>query len=276
MGIASLVLGIIGFLISLTIFADLCIILSVLALVLGIISIVKKKNKGLSIAGVVLGVLGLIICFSTESPTSTNGTGITNDSGNGTQVVDVTIDKVKMEKIGITKAGDVVVKVINNNKGSVCLSTITANFKDSNGNFAKSIDADESFVVVPAESYTYVHIWGYDENLSQYADVSFGAELSNISEDFAVNGIELKSNNTGSQIAVTAKNTTGKTIESCKVLVLYYKGDKIVGVETGYSDSTTPNGSESYINVDYPLDDDYDKISFDKYEVYYINASFDY
>ena len=45
MGIASLILGIIGMLISLTIFKDLSLILCILALVLGIISIVKKKSK---------------------------------------------------------------------------------------------------------------------------------------------------------------------------------------------------------------------------------------
>lgn len=276
MGIAALILGIISLLVSLTIFLDLSLILGVLAIVLGIISVVKKKSKELAIAGIVLGALGLIICFSTDTPSDTSGTGITNDSGNGTQTVKVTTDKVKMEKVGLTKAGDYVIKVTNNNEGSVCLSSITANFKDSNGNFAKSLEADNSFVVIPAKSYTYVYIWGYDENLSQYADVTFATELANISEDFAASGIELKSNNTGSQIAVTAKNTTGKTIESCTVVVLYYQGDTIVGVESGYSDGSTPDGSEAYINVEYPTDSDYDDVSFDKYEVYYINASYEY
>ena len=45
MGIASLILGIIGFLVSLTLFKDLSLIVSVIGLVLGIIAIIKKKNK---------------------------------------------------------------------------------------------------------------------------------------------------------------------------------------------------------------------------------------
>ena len=66
-----------------------------------------------------------------------------------------------------------------------------------------------------------------------------------------------------------------KAIDSSNVVVIYYKGNEVVGAETGYDDSTVSNGSESYINVDYPEDSNYDSVSFDKFEVYYINASFE-
>lgn len=273
MSIASLVLGIIGLLISLTIFKDLSLILNILGVVLGIIAIVKRKNKGIAIAGVILSALGLILCFSIDSNTTTSGTGITNDSGKGTKSVSVTTDKVEVEKVGLTKAGDLVVKVTNNNNGSVCLSSITANFKDSAGNFALKKEANNSFVVIPAKSYTLVYFWGFDEDYSQYADVSFKTELSNISEEFIVNGIELSSNNTGSQIAVTLKNNSGSSINSASVVVIYYNGNEVVGAESGYDSSSVANGSEAFINVNYPSDSNYDKVSFDKYEVYYINAS---
>lgn len=275
MGIASLVLGIIGMLVSLTIFKDLSLILCVLGIVLGIISIVKKKNKGMSIAGIILSLLGLILCFAVDSSTDTSGTGITNDSGNGTKTVEVSTDKVKVEKLGITKAGDLVVKVTNNNKGSVCLSSITANFKDSAGKFVLKKEAESSFVVIPAKSSIMVYFWGYDEDYSQYADVSFKTQLANISDDFVAKGIKISSNNTGSQIAVTLKNNSGKSISSANVVVIYYSGNEIVGAKTGYDDSTVSDGSEAYINVDYPEDSDYNDVSFDKFEVYYINASID-
>lgn len=275
LGIASLILGIIGLLISLTIFKDLSLILTILGIVLGIIAIIKKKNKGMAIAGVILSVLGLILCFSVDSNNSSIDTGITNNSGSGTSIVPVTTEKVKVEKVGLTKAGDLVVKVTNNNKGSVCLSSIIANFKDSSGNFALKKEAENSFVVIPAESYTLVYFWGFKENYSQYPKVSFKTELASISEYFATTGIKLSSNNTGSQIAVTLRNNSGKTIGSSNVVVIYYNGNKVVGAETGYDNSTTSNGSEAYINVAYPKDSNYDNVSFDKFEVYYINASFE-
>lgn len=277
MGIASLVLGIIGFLVSFTLFQDLSLILSVLAVVLGIIAIVKKQSKGMAIAGVVLAVLGIIICFSTNSSSEeSTGTGITNDKGKGSKVVSVSADKVKVEKLGLTKAGDLVVKVTNNNKGSVCLSSVTANFKDANGKFALKKESENTFIVIPGEESMLTYFWGYDENYSQYPEVEFNTELANISNDFASSGIELKSNNTGSQIAVTLKNDSGKTIKSSNVVVIYYQGNEIVGAQSGFDDSTVKNGNEAFINVDYPEDNDYNQVPFDKFEVYYVNASFNF
>lgn len=275
MGIAALVLGIIGVLVSLTIFQDLSIILTILGLVLGIIAITRKNNRKLAVAGVVLSALGLVICFSSESTTTTSGTAITNDTGNGTKKVSVTADKILVEEAGYTKAGDFVVKVTNNNQGSVCISTIKANFKDSNGNFVLSKESNDSFIVIPAETSIYTYFWGYEEDYSQYPAVSYNVELANIADSFAASGIEISSNNTGSQIAVTLKNQTGNEISGAQVNVIYYLGNEIVGAEEGYSDTKTQDQEEMYINVDYPQDKNYNDVSFDRYEVYYINASYE-
>lgn len=84
MGIASLVLGIIAFLIAFSIFKDLSLILAVLGIVLGIISLVKKKNKGMSITGVIIAIIALVILFSVDTGTVTTSNN-TNNSNN-TQV----------------------------------------------------------------------------------------------------------------------------------------------------------------------------------------------
>ena len=63
MGVASLILGIISFLVSFSFFKDFSLICGVIAIVLGIIAIVKKKGKGMAIAGVILSVLGCIILY---------------------------------------------------------------------------------------------------------------------------------------------------------------------------------------------------------------------
>ena len=88
-GVASLILGIISFLVSFSIFKDFSLICGVIAIVLGIISIVKKKGKGMAIAGVILSVLGCIILFSGSSSDNT-GTVTSNsgsNKGNDTQSV---------------------------------------------------------------------------------------------------------------------------------------------------------------------------------------------
>lgn len=80
MGIASLILGVLAFLISFSIFKDVSLILAVLGIVLGIIALVKKKSKGMSVAGIVLAIISFVILFSggdTKTITTTS-----NNSGN--------------------------------------------------------------------------------------------------------------------------------------------------------------------------------------------------
>ena len=273
MGIASLILGILSLLISFTWFADLSLILGVLALVLGIIAIVKKNGKGMGIAAVILSVLAIIILFSADTDDTTTGTGINVDTGSGMQSVEVSTEKISFEKVGITKYGDFVIKVTNNNDGAVCLSTISTIFKDKDGVFVEKEEATSSFVCIPSKSSVIVYNSGYDKAYSKYENFEFSCELANIAEDFIYSGIHITSKNTGKQIAVTLANNSGQQISSCEVMAVYYKDNKVVGIEEGYSSDTTNTGSNCYINVDYAVDKNYNNVSFDKYEVYYINAS---
>lgn len=277
MGIASMILGIISFFVAFTWFKDFAIIMAVVGLVLGIISLVKKKSKGMAIAGIVLTALAVIIAFASGNGSGgNNGTGVTSDGGTNSKKVSVSVDNVVMEKVAITKAGDFVIKVTNNNEGSVCLSEINTVFKDADGNFALKQHADTSFVVIPANSSTYVYDWGFEKNYAQYPNYEFSCELAYTSDSFVVNGIDITSNNTGSQIAVTLANNSGVTIDNAQVVVVYYEGDEIIGIEHGSSNDITTAGSNSYINVGYPEDSNYREVPFDRYEVYYINASKSY
>lgn len=85
MSIAALILSILGFLISLSIFKDLSLILCVLAIVLGIIALVKKKGKAICIISIVLAVFGLIFVFSENSEITVSSNN-SNTSNNNTSV----------------------------------------------------------------------------------------------------------------------------------------------------------------------------------------------
>lgn len=183
-----------------------------------------------------------------------------------------TIDNIVMEQVGITKAGDLVIKVTNNNEVPVCIEGVEADFKDADGNFAYKEDSMNWYIGIPANSYTMTYLWGYDENFSQYPEVSFKAELTNIADNFVYSDVEITSNDTGSQIAVTCKNNSESTLDRVSVNVVYYLGDEIVGVESGSDSSTLTVGSEAYINVDYPRDSDYNDVAFDGFEVYLLQA----
>ena len=82
MSISALVLSILGFLISLSIFKDLSLILCVLAIVLGIIALVKKKGKAICIISIVLAVFGLIFVFSEDNGTTVSSNNTNNTSSN--------------------------------------------------------------------------------------------------------------------------------------------------------------------------------------------------
>lgn len=82
MGTSSLILGVIAFLVSFSIFKDLSLILAVLGTVLGIIALAKKKSKGTSIAGIILAIISLIVLFTNGSNTTTI---TTSSNGNNMQ-----------------------------------------------------------------------------------------------------------------------------------------------------------------------------------------------
>lgn len=185
------------------------------------------------------------------------------------------VENILIEKAGITNSGDFVVKVTNNNSKAVCLSGITVNFMDQDGTFQLSEHSYQSFICIPAGGTTYVYLWNYDKDYNKYPEYEFKTEFANIADNFVYNGIDIQSTNTGEQIAVTLTNNSMRTIEYPKVVVVYYKNGTIVGVEEGTSNVSSgkiSNGAKAYLNVDYAKDSNYNNVSFDKYEVYYISA----
>ncbi|WP_300855292.1 DUF4190 domain-containing protein [uncultured Clostridium sp.] len=82
MSIAALILSILGFLISLSIFKDLSLILCVLAIVLGIIALAKKKGKIICIISIVLAIFGLIFVFSENNGTTVSSNNTSNNNSN--------------------------------------------------------------------------------------------------------------------------------------------------------------------------------------------------
>lgn len=115
MGTSSLILGIVAFLVSLSIFKDLALILAILSAVLGIISLCKKKNKGLSIAGIILAIVSLIVLFSTGNTTEVSKTtsnnadkslGIQNCKIGDTITVKNGADDYTLQITGVTESTD--------------------------------------------------------------------------------------------------------------------------------------------------------------------------
>lgn len=152
MGVSSLILGILSFLISLTWFTDLSLILGVLALVLGIIAIVKKKGKGTGIAGVVLAGLALIMLFSSDTP-ETNTT-LTSDTNSGTSTqTSQTNTKTEYGVGEVYQDSSLAIKFVSKND----------NFK----NYSKYADVKSGYKVIQA-SFEFENLSSEDEYVSNY------------------------------------------------------------------------------------------------------------
>ena len=185
-------------------------------------------------------------------------------------------ENIEVEALGIAENGDFVIKVTNNNDEAVNIESVETIFKDEDGTFIKKVETYDMFFCVDANSEVIVYNWGYDEDFSQYAEYEFEVSLSNIGDSFLYNNFEILSTDTGDQISIQVTNNNSESIESMEVNVAYYLNGTIVGIESGYSDSTVAEGENAYINVDYPVDSDYDEVEFDEYEVYLISANTEY
>jgi hypothetical protein len=77
MAVASLILSILGFMTSLTIFKDLSLMLSIIAIVLGIIALMKTNSRAMCIIAIILSILGIYMLFSDN-----NGTEVSSNDEN--------------------------------------------------------------------------------------------------------------------------------------------------------------------------------------------------
>lgn len=295
MGIASLVLGIVSLVLGFVPFVWLiAIIPAIVGLILGIISLAKKKQKGQSIAGIVISAITIVLLIFTfvnlfktigdlgkafsDSFSTSEEDIFNNDFLSEEDDSQKLKENVTVEGLGITANGDFVFKITNNNNKPVYIDSVNVVFKDANGNFALKEDGFVSYFAVPANTEVVNYVWGYGQDFSQYTNYSFEVQMSEYrsEDDILCDNFEVTSNNTGDQIAVEVKNNNNESVRSMNIVVAYYQGDKIVGVETGDAYEETAAGGTAYANVDYPVDSRYQDVSFDRYEVYFLGADKDF
>ena len=239
MGIASMVLGIVSLAVGFMPFIwSYSILTAIIGIVLGIISLVKKQEKGKSIAGIVLGCIVVILVILTymniereiENISSTTSTNIETGKQQTTSNTKLK-EQIKIETLGIAINGDFVFKVNNNNNQTVFLDTVNVVFKDENGNFMEKVESDSKFFGIGANTELVLSASGYEKDYSKYPNYEYEFELSSeyMSKNCIVDNFELLANNTGKQISVQVKNNNDIEVEDIHILVAYYKNGQIVG-----------------------------------------------
>ena len=295
MGIASLVLGITSLALGFAPFIwIIAIIPAIVGLILGIISLVKKKQKGQSIAGIIISTITIVLVIFTivnlfkevgdlgkaftdsffsseEDLLNNNFLGETEDD------TDKLKENITVEKVGITTKGDFALKIKNNNNKTVYIDSVDVIFKDADGNFVVKEDGFVTYFAIPANTEVINYVWSIGDDFAQYPNYEFEVTMSEylLEAGMLSDNFEIKSNNTGDQIAIEVKNNNNEAARTMNIVVAYYQGDNIVGIENGGVYQKTAAGGTAYINVDYPVDSDYNEIPFDKYEVYFLGANKD-
>jgi len=255
-----------------------------------------EKEKKLKIAVIVLSIIAilefLIIIGGNNTTVETNGdTNVEYVEPNSNENVSTNTSKstnkkltddeikanIQVEYAGISANGDFVLKVTNNNDKTVIIDGIDTIFKDEKNVFAEKAQIQDRYFGIQAHKTIYVYDWGFEKDFSKYPNYEFSVNLANSSyilESTTVDNFEITANNSGEQIAVEIKNNNDFSVEDVRINTVYYKDDKIIGIQSGTDimSNATPSQGTTYINVEYPEDSNYSEVSFDNYEVYLISA----
>lgn len=188
---------------------------------------------------------------------------------------------ISTEAMGITKNGDYVVKLTNNNNEQVYIEEVTVNFFDENGTFQKKENVDDSFFCIPANSEILTYIWGYDQSFEKYAKSEIKLSIGEPFYTYYTENFEIKANDTGEQIAIEVINNNKSELDCIRVNVVFLKEQEIVGIESGisYDEGIEAEGGKAYINVDYPSSTKnkrYEEVEFDEYKIYLTSAYTEY
>lgn len=273
LAVACLVLGILGFL-SGVFFVGIA--LDVLAIILGIVSLIQNnRKKGLPIAGMVLAFLSIILTFLVYYTI-----GISQDrSVRGVErevYVPTTEEKATSSMLmpNITQTDYAAPKsliLVYENKNAVDVQLeITVTYYDENDDllFLRNsyiwgcAAGGRAAVDVP---YPYDKDYN-DIPYSRYEITALAKEVDYrfYSQNYGTQ-FQIKSN-PGSRGSVLASitNPTGMTFDSVELMCIYYKDGSAIGITSQYI-----SDMEKKANVEFsaPYDSDYNDLEYDDYEI---------
>ncbi len=210
-------------------------------------------------------------CSNDAEPNSIGTNSNSNGSSSGSQNGNYSsseLEKNITSSGAVTELGKLVVFVKNNNKLTVDME-IEVEFYDANGTIVGSDSEDLQAVGVNGE--IAVEMWSTPasfDNYKIYVDVEQTDEISYYDQ------VEVTHNNNGKEIAVQVKNNSQDVIEFITVSVVYYQGDKVVGIDDSI-ESDIKSGRSANFNLAFPYNKKYKDVKFDNYKVF-VNEAYSY
>ncbi len=216
---------------------------------------------------IVLSFVILTGCSKSVTPNST-GTNENTNSGKNENSSSENLGKNITNSGSVTERGKLVVFAKNNNNVAVDME-IEVEFYDANNTIVGS-DSEE-LLGIGSNGEIAVEMYDTPENFDNYkiyVDVEKTNEISYYDQ------LEVAHNNNGEEIAVQVKNNSQDVIEYISVSVVYYQGDKVVGIDDDI-ESDIKSGRSANFNLDFPYDKNYDDIEFDNYKVF-VNGAYSF
>ncbi len=216
---------------------------------------------------IVLSFIILTGCSKSSTPNST-GTNASTNSDKNENYSSENLGKNITSSGSVTEQGKLVVFAKNNNNIAVDME-IEVEFYDANNTIVGS-DSEE-LLGIGSNGEIAVEMYDTPENFDNYkiyVDVEKTDEISYYDQ------LEVTHNNNGEEIAVQVKNNSQDVIEYIAVSVVYYQGDKVVGIDDDI-ESDIKSGRSANFNLDFPYDKKYDDIKFDNYKVF-VNGAYSF
>ncbi|MDD4187253.1 MAG: hypothetical protein PHX04_00550 [Bacilli bacterium] len=188
----------------------------------------------------------------------------TNSNENSSKISDLEDNIIISGEI--TERGKLVILAKNTNNAVVDMD-FEVEFYDVNGTIGGS-DSD-SLQAVGANTEVAVEIYSTPDNFDNYK-IYIDVEPSDVISYF--DKVELTHNNTGKEIAVQVKNNSQDMIEYITVSIVFYKNNKVVGIEEDIESDIKSSRSANFV-LNYPYKKiGYDKVDFDSYKVFITEA----
>lgn len=229
----------------------------------------KAKNKVLKTCISAFLVLTLAGCGTGNSNFSggntATGKNTSKETGKSSASATTNLEKNIQTSGSVAENGKLIVFTANKNSEPVDME-IEVEFYDNAGVIVGS--DSENFTAVGANSEVAVEMYKTPENWANY---KIYVDVESTREKSYFNDLQITHSNNGSDIAVQVKNNSNDQIDYITVAVVYYQGEKVVGIEDGI-ETDIKSGRSANFNIYYAHDRNYRDVPFDSYKVFVTEA----
>lgn len=260
LGIAALILGIVGLMLSCVLVGSIPCIMS---LILGIIAIVKEnQKKGLAIAGLVCSVVGLV--FSFMGTMLMNGLFTNDDIGDDdSEYVDESVLLSQMDVVEYAyenPIGDTLYFLVVTNSSNLTVE-IHANAvaKDVDGNLIGATDSEE----VAVGSGETVCLCNYFDGVKDVASFEYSMSVKEDIIHTAIgNNLEVQEAKTSEKLILTCTNNGEEDISYINVYALFFKDGVLINYDSEYISDDREIKSGATLSVELDCRKEYDDVQY--------------